>query len=298
MAEVPAPETAPEVPPEAAAAVEKEAPKTPTRVQPPREVKTKEYRDAHRVSWSYHPRHLPKDTNQYHRIVQSAAIKLYNDGINVTVPRLTEAVKARATAGARNIRFVLLAHELFDLAQRKKKFQLNPCFCFVWGADNNNRAHVLANVKKLIESGHWRMDSKHHLVRVGAAAKRKRVSKAKARTKAKTGRSAAKKGTRVATKKSRKQTPKEGAAEESDSGEDHYVCVHEEHNGKERNEATMTFGIDRFGSTRSTTRGTRTQRKRRTWWSRRTKSTRATPRRWTCARFRAACGSTRSTSQT
>ena len=120
MAEVPAPETAPEVAPEAAAAVEKEAPKTPTRVQPPREVKTKEYRDAHRVSWSYHPRHLPKDTNQYHRIVQSAAIKLYNDGINVTVPRLTEAVKARATAGARNIRFVLLAHELFDLAQRKK----------------------------------------------------------------------------------------------------------------------------------------------------------------------------------
>ena len=120
MAEVPAPEIAPEAAPEAAAAVEKEAPKTPTRVQPPREVKTKEYRDAHRVSWSYHPRHLPKDTNQYHRIVQSAAIKMYNDGINVTAPRLTEAVKARATAGARNIRFVLLAHELFDLAQRKK----------------------------------------------------------------------------------------------------------------------------------------------------------------------------------
>lgn len=94
-----APETAPEGAEPAAAEAEK------TYMYHPREVKTKEYREAHHVSWSVHTRPLPKDPNRYDRLVMGAVAALRKEKRNPTVLRVLEHVKENAAPGAHNIPF-------------------------------------------------------------------------------------------------------------------------------------------------------------------------------------------------
>lgn len=88
----------------------------------PREVKTKEYRDAHHVSWSVHTRPLPKDPNRYDRLVLGAVAALRKEKRNPTVLRVLEHVKENAAPGAHNIPFV---HIVFFLSF----FLLVSCLC-------------------------------------------------------------------------------------------------------------------------------------------------------------------------
>ena len=97
-----APETAPEGVETATAAAEK------TYMYHPREVKTKEYREAHHVSWSVHTRPLPKDPNRYDRLVMGAVTALRKEKRNPTVLRVLEHVKSNAAPGAHNIPFVFI----------------------------------------------------------------------------------------------------------------------------------------------------------------------------------------------
>jgi len=75
----------------------------PLRVQPPREVKTKEYQEAHRVHWSV--RHSKKkDPNSYYLLVLRALSQLHDEDVNATKLRVFDTVKSLAAPGAFNIR--------------------------------------------------------------------------------------------------------------------------------------------------------------------------------------------------
>lgn len=89
----------------------------------PREVKTKEYRDAHHVSWSVHTRPLPKDPNRYDRLVLGAVAALRKEKRNPTVLRVLEHVKENAAPGAHNIPFVHIVFFFLSF------FLLVSCLC-------------------------------------------------------------------------------------------------------------------------------------------------------------------------
>jgi len=76
----------------------------PTRVRHEREVKTKEYREAHKVSWGVHTHHRAKDPNRYYALCLSALVQLRSEGINATMPRIYEIVKSKVSAGAFSVR--------------------------------------------------------------------------------------------------------------------------------------------------------------------------------------------------
>ena len=118
--EAAAPETAPEGVETAAAATAEKG-----YMYHPREVKTKEYREAHHTSWSVHTRPLPKDPNRYDRLVMGAVTALRKEKRNPTMLRVLEHVKENAAPGAHNIPFVIL---LFP-----------SCFSFT-------RAHTYQNI--------------------------------------------------------------------------------------------------------------------------------------------------------
>jgi len=82
----------------------KEKAKEPTRIQPSRTVKTKEYREAHHTSWSVHTHHLPKDPNMYYALTLSALVQLRNEERNATLPRVLEIVKSKVVSGAYSVR--------------------------------------------------------------------------------------------------------------------------------------------------------------------------------------------------
>jgi len=76
----------------------------PTRVRHEREVKTKEYREAHKVSWGVHTHHRAKDPNRYYALCLSALVQLRSENRNATLPRILEIVKSKVTAGAFSVR--------------------------------------------------------------------------------------------------------------------------------------------------------------------------------------------------
>jgi len=76
----------------------------PTRVQPSRTVKTKEYREAHHTSWGVHPHSHPKDPNMYYALCLSALVQLRSEKRNATLPRVVEIVKSKVVEGAFSIR--------------------------------------------------------------------------------------------------------------------------------------------------------------------------------------------------
>jgi len=96
-------------PTKAASVGEKDKAKEPTRVQPTRTVKTKEYREAHRISWSVHTHHLPKDPNNYYAMTLSALVQLRSEKTNATLPRVLEIVKSKVVAGAFSVRYKVRA---------------------------------------------------------------------------------------------------------------------------------------------------------------------------------------------
>jgi len=88
----------------AAAKPKAKAEAAPTRVQPARTVKTKEYREAHRVSWGVHSHPHAKDPNLYYAMCLSALVQLRKEKRNATFPRVLEIVKSRVVAGAFSVR--------------------------------------------------------------------------------------------------------------------------------------------------------------------------------------------------
>jgi len=76
----------------------------PTRVQPPRTVKTKEYIDSHRSHWSVRTHHFPKDPNMYYALTLSALVQLRSEQKNATLPRVVEIVKSKVVTGAFSVR--------------------------------------------------------------------------------------------------------------------------------------------------------------------------------------------------